>query len=184
MTWWRRATGKSLLIHCFRSRGGAGRGWEGRRSIAEGVDAVLWQTIPVPAQPVFQTGEGYGGGCPWTCSPTRGRQYVYRAQDYPETVKLIEASLVICSESRPIFCQSTELMERTLRIARLHDLEAPLRAVLERDDYEQPGKPKIRWDDPEQRRQLLKSLVHDALRLLAAARKLDPFPADLAKMVD
>lgn len=73
---------------------------------------------------------------------------------------------------------------RTLRIARLHEREEPLRAVLRRDDYEAPGKPKIDWDDPEARRQLLEELVHDALRLVEAARRLEPLPEDLAAMVE
>lgn len=31
---------------------------------AEGVDAVLWQTIPMPGQPLYSTRQGYGKGCP------------------------------------------------------------------------------------------------------------------------
>ncbi|MBE3584543.1 MAG: transposase, partial [Limnochordaceae bacterium] len=69
---------------------------------------------------------------------------------------------------------------RALRIARLHGLEEPLRATLRRTDYDEPGKPKIDWDDPEARRQLLEELVHDALRLVETARclcqrKVGPF---------
>lgn len=77
---------------------------------AEGVDAVLWQTMPVPAQPLFQLKEGYGKGCPFRC-PFYGKEIEYRTEDYPETVKLIESSLVICSEPYPIFPQKMELME-------------------------------------------------------------------------
>ena len=35
--------------------------------LAEGVDAVLWQTSTIPGQPVFKIMEGYGKGCPWNC---------------------------------------------------------------------------------------------------------------------
>lgn len=73
---------------------------------------------------------------------------------------------------------------RTLRIAGLHGLEAPLRSVLSRDDHEQPGKPKIDWTDPQAKRRLLESLVGDGLALVEAARKLNPLPKDLAKMVE
>ncbi|GAI14525.1 unnamed protein product, partial [marine sediment metagenome] len=33
---------------------------------AEGVDAVLWQTVPILGQTLFQLKEGYGKGCPWS----------------------------------------------------------------------------------------------------------------------
>lgn len=78
---------------------------------AEGVDAVLWQTVPIPGQPVFQLMEGYGKGCPWVCQHAQAGRYRYRAEDYPETAKLLESSLVICSEEHPIYCQTRELMD-------------------------------------------------------------------------
>ncbi|NPV54916.1 MAG: DegT/DnrJ/EryC1/StrS family aminotransferase [Firmicutes bacterium] len=79
---------------------------------AEGVDAVRWQTSPIPGQPLFQIMEGYGKGCPWTCKFNEGVTYSYDPADYPETVKLIEDSLVICSETYPIYCQTMDLMKR------------------------------------------------------------------------
>jgi len=78
---------------------------------AEGVEAVLWQTGPVPAQPIFQELIGYGKGCPWRCRHTDGVKYSYTAGDYPETIRLIEDSIVICGESHPIYGQKLELME-------------------------------------------------------------------------
>ena len=56
---------------------------------AEGIGLGQWQTMPVPAQDVFQEKKGYGRGCPWTCP--FGRDVEYRAEDYPETVKFIES---------------------------------------------------------------------------------------------
>ncbi len=47
-----------------------------------------WQTMPVPAQSVFQEMEGYGKGCPWNCRHY-GKKIKYRGEDYPETVKFI-----------------------------------------------------------------------------------------------
>jgi len=76
---------------------------------AEGVDAVLWQTFPLPANPLFQEQKGYGKGCPWSCP--HARPIKYKAEDYPETMKLCDGSLVICSELYPIFPQKMELME-------------------------------------------------------------------------
>ncbi|GAG51447.1 unnamed protein product, partial [marine sediment metagenome] len=76
---------------------------------AEGVDVVLWQTLSIPAQPLFQTKEGYGKGCPWKCP--HSREVTYNVEEYPETNKLLDNSLVICSELYPIFPQKMELME-------------------------------------------------------------------------
>ena len=55
---------------------------------AEGVPISQWQHVPVPAQDVFQTMEGYGRGCPWTCR--FGRQIEYRGEDYPNTLRFLE----------------------------------------------------------------------------------------------
>ncbi|MBI3990043.1 MAG: DegT/DnrJ/EryC1/StrS family aminotransferase [candidate division NC10 bacterium] len=76
---------------------------------AEGVEAVLWQTVPLPGQPLFQRLEGYGKGCPWSCF--KGER-VYRVEEYPETKRLLDASIVIGSQSYPLFAQPLELMDR------------------------------------------------------------------------
>lgn len=55
---------------------------------AEGIGLGQWQKMPVPAQAVFQSKDGYGKGCPWTCK-FYGRDIQYRGEDYPETVKFI-----------------------------------------------------------------------------------------------
>ncbi|MEW6048698.1 MAG: transposase, partial [Bacillota bacterium] len=73
---------------------------------------------------------------------------------------------------------------RVLAVAKLHELETELSGVLKRTDYAQPGKPRIDWDDPEARRQLLQELVDDALALVARARALPKLPEDLRAMVD
>ncbi|GAG75921.1 unnamed protein product, partial [marine sediment metagenome] len=76
---------------------------------AEGVDAVLWQTVPILGQTLFQLKEGYGKGCPWSCR--YAEKISYDPNDYPETLKLLADSLVICSEPYPIFPQPLELMK-------------------------------------------------------------------------
>lgn len=73
---------------------------------------------------------------------------------------------------------------RVLALARLHGREAELAGVLKRTDYEQPGKPKIEWDDPEAKQALLQELVDDALALVAKVRSLPQLPADLGEMAD
>ena len=77
---------------------------------AEGVDVVLWQTVPIPGQTVFQLREGYGKGCPWSCS-FYGKDMVYDVDDYPETNRLLRESFVICSEKYPTYAQNLELMK-------------------------------------------------------------------------
>jgi dTDP-4-amino-4,6-dideoxygalactose transaminase len=76
---------------------------------AEGVPAVLWQTFPLPANPLFQRKEGFGKGFPW--SFPGARQISYDPFEYPETIKLLNSSIVIGSERYPIFAQSTDCVE-------------------------------------------------------------------------
>ena len=79
---------------------------------AEGVDAALWQRTSIPAQPLFQILDGYGKGCPWTCDKADGTRYDYRPDAFPVTNHMLENSLVICSETYPIFAQPLQIMER------------------------------------------------------------------------
>ncbi len=76
---------------------------------AEGVEAGLWLTQPVPGMEIFRRREGYGGGCPWTC---HGSTVRYRGEDYPKTVALLDDSLVIGSQSYPLFPQPRALMDQ------------------------------------------------------------------------
>lgn len=77
---------------------------------AEGVDVVFWQTVPIPGQTLFKLKEGYGRGCPWSC-PYYHQEIKYDPHDYPQTVKLLNDSFVVCSEPYPIYCQRFELMK-------------------------------------------------------------------------
>jgi dTDP-4-amino-4,6-dideoxygalactose transaminase len=76
---------------------------------AEGVDAPTWLNAPLPADPIFQVRDGYGGGYPWTIAHKDLR---YRVEDYPVTQHLVDNSLVICSELMPIYCQTPALMNQ------------------------------------------------------------------------
>lgn len=97
---------------------------------AEGVDVVFWQTQALPGMSIFQSMQGYGKGCPWTCGHTTNANYVYKEDDYPQTKRLIESSLVICSERHPIYCQPMELMR--LYAEAFHKVFNNLDQVLER----------------------------------------------------
>ena len=68
---------------------------------AEGVQANRWQNRPVPMQKLFQKKEGYGYGCPWTCPYGKGSAVEYKEEDYIETRKLVEDSIVIHSAIYP-----------------------------------------------------------------------------------
>ena len=68
---------------------------------AEGVQANRWQNRPVPMQALFQNRNGYGYGCPWTCPFGKGSEVEYREEDYVETKKLVEDSIVFHSAIYP-----------------------------------------------------------------------------------
>jgi dTDP-4-amino-4,6-dideoxygalactose transaminase len=74
---------------------------------AEGVDAVLWQTQPVPGQSLFRDKVGYGKGWPWSQSAPVS----YELSQYPETVKLLDSSLVLFSHTYPIAPQPSSLVD-------------------------------------------------------------------------
>lgn len=75
--------------------------------IAEGVDAVLWQSQPVPAQTLFREKVGYGKGWPWD----RAEPVDYRLENYPKTIQLLDSSLCLFSQSFPIAAQPMALCE-------------------------------------------------------------------------
>ena len=79
--------------------------------LAEGVDAITWQTSPVPGQPVFKIMEGYGKGCPWTCRYVKNK-YEYKDEEYPETIKLLKDSMLVGSETYPLCANSIKVMEK------------------------------------------------------------------------
>jgi dTDP-4-amino-4,6-dideoxygalactose transaminase len=76
---------------------------------AEGVEAVLWHTTPLPAYPLFQQRTGYGGQFPWTVPPA-SRDIAYDAQAYPEATRLLQDSILLGSERYPLAGQDTSVM--------------------------------------------------------------------------
>jgi dTDP-4-amino-4,6-dideoxygalactose transaminase len=77
---------------------------------AEGVSVTLWHVTPLPAYPLFQSKEGYGKGCPWSC-PFYGQEIQYEADEYPEAKRLLDSSLIVGEEAYPLYIQDPELME-------------------------------------------------------------------------
>jgi len=73
---------------------------------AEGLPIGQWVTSSLPAQALYQLKEGYGRGCPWSCP--HGREVPYRAEDYPETERVLADSSVIGGVHPP---NTTALMD-------------------------------------------------------------------------
>jgi perosamine synthetase len=75
---------------------------------AEGLEAVLWQTKPVPAQGLFRERNGLGRTrFPWDhAAPVR-----YDLDQYPETIKVLDGSLLLFSHTCPIAAQPTAIVE-------------------------------------------------------------------------
>ncbi|MBN1315836.1 MAG: DegT/DnrJ/EryC1/StrS family aminotransferase [Anaerolineales bacterium] len=63
---------------------------------AEGVLVGQWQTMPVPAQDLFQSKLGYGGShYPWSVNETRGIEYRYDPDDYPVAKQVCDTYTVV-----------------------------------------------------------------------------------------
>jgi dTDP-4-amino-4,6-dideoxygalactose transaminase len=57
----------------------------------EGLFIGQWQTMPVPAQDLFQSRLGYGGShYPWKINEDKGVKYEYRVEDYPVARQLCD----------------------------------------------------------------------------------------------
>ena len=62
----------------------------------EGLLVGQWQTMPVPAQDLFQSRLGYGGtGFPWSINEARGIRYDYDPARYPEARKLCDTYTIV-----------------------------------------------------------------------------------------
>ena len=62
----------------------------------EGMLVGQWQTMPVPAQDIFQTKLGYGGSSyPWTINEAKGIKYEYGTHDYPVAKVLCDTYTVV-----------------------------------------------------------------------------------------
>jgi perosamine synthetase len=77
---------------------------------AEGLEVVLWQSAPLPAQPVFQRRDP-SGGFPRGHADGTDLLVNYDPRRYPGTQSLLSGSLVIFSQSCPLIAQSDDLIE-------------------------------------------------------------------------
>lgn len=78
---------------------------------AEGLEVVLWQSAPLPAQTVFQRRDREGG----FPTPREGGADLlanYDPNRYPKTQALLASSLVLFSQSCPLIAQPDEIVDR------------------------------------------------------------------------
>ena len=72
---------------------------------AEGVEAGLWQVYPLPASPAFRRPLR-----PWHPEWDDEPLDPYDPADFPETAKLLDESLILGSEPKPLFIQDAQVM--------------------------------------------------------------------------
>lgn len=82
----------------------------------EGVLVGQWQTMPVPAQDLFQSRLGYGGTShPWAINEEKGIRYDYRVEQFPEAVRLCDTYTVVHGIHAP---NGRQLMEKLVEAFR------------------------------------------------------------------
>jgi perosamine synthetase len=78
---------------------------------AEGLEVVLWQSAPLPAQTLFQRRDEQGG-FPRALEGGTDLASNYDPARYPRTSALLAGSLLLFSQSFPLIGQSEELVDR------------------------------------------------------------------------
>jgi perosamine synthetase len=78
---------------------------------AEGVEAGMWESMPVPLQKNFKDHIGYGKNCPWSCPLRDTPAPKTDPADYAVSKAILDSSLVIGSHSYPIIGQKFELIK-------------------------------------------------------------------------
>ena len=102
----------------------------------EGALVGQWQTMPVPAQDLFQSKLGYGGtGYPWTINEAKGIHYDYDLARYPVATMLCDTYTIVHGVHAP---NGKELMEKIAAAFRkvFSNLDA---AIAHADDPIYPG---------------------------------------------
>jgi len=92
---------------------------------AEGVEAVLWQVHPLPANPAFRRHLR-----PWHADWDAEVLEPFDRAEYPETCRLLDESLILGSEPSPLFVQEGEVMQAYIEA--FEKVLANIEAVLER----------------------------------------------------
>lgn len=80
----------------------------------EGMLVGQWQTMPVPAQDIFQQKLGYGGShYPWVVNEAKGISYDYRVEDYPVAQRLCDTYTIVHGIHAP---NDLELMQKFVEV--------------------------------------------------------------------
>jgi dTDP-4-amino-4,6-dideoxygalactose transaminase len=80
----------------------------------EGMQVGQWQTMPVPAQDLFQSKLGYGGtGYPWSINEAKGIKYNYDVHQYPVAQMLCDTYTVVHGIHPP---NGRDLMEKIVGV--------------------------------------------------------------------
>lgn len=96
----------------------------------EGALVGQWQTMPVPAQDIFQSKLGYGGShYPWALNEAKGITYEYRAEDYPVAKELCDTYTIVHGIHAP---NGIELMKKIVQA--FHKVFANLGQALDHAD--------------------------------------------------
>ena len=102
----------------------------------EGMLVGQWQTMPVPAQDLFQQKLGYGSShYPWVVNEAKGVRYEYRVDDYPVAKNLCDTYTIVHGIHPP---NGPELMKRFVEA--FHKVFGSLGQALDHaDDAIYPG---------------------------------------------
>lgn len=102
----------------------------------EGLLIGQWQTMPVPAQDIFQSKLGYGGtGYPWTINESKGIKYDYNPAQFPVTQMLCDTYTIVHGIHPP---NGREQMEKY--VAAFHKVFSQLDVAIDHaDDKIYPG---------------------------------------------
>jgi perosamine synthetase len=84
---------------------------------AEGLEVVLWQSVPLPAQSLFQRHDT-AGGFPRPHDDGTDLNENYQATRYPRTQALLDGSILLFSQSCPLIAQSDAVVDRYLEAFR------------------------------------------------------------------
>lgn len=80
---------------------------------AEGANAVLWQDHALPEHPLVTRLEGFGRGWPFVAggAPDALRAS-YASANFPNTRALLDSSIVLFSQTRPLIAQEASVVDR------------------------------------------------------------------------
>ena len=80
---------------------------------AEGANCVLWQDHALPEHPLFTRFEGFGGGWPFRLAEDpEALRASYDPANFPRTRALLDGSVVLFSQTRPLIAQTPETVDR------------------------------------------------------------------------